>query len=405
MRIAFVIEHFGPRQGGAERYAWGLARWLVRQGHSMDVLTADALDEHNGQVAIRLLDVRPNPRNTRLARFAAAVTTTLRQQSYDVVHAFNHAWPCDVLRLGGGVHLAFEKYNALSAGNPLQQILKALSHKLLPWYRALRENERRQFDHPRRLFIAISQKVADDMIRFYPSSAGRIRVIRNGFDPAEYNPDLAARQRPKTRIRFGLTPETIALLFVSNNFRLKGLRDLIEALPLVSKQLAKPIKLLVVGRCNSHPFERLAAHHHVQDLTRFCGHAERLLDVYAAANVLAHPSYYDAFGFVCLEAMACGLPVVVSRNSGVSEIMKDGDGSVFVDMPCPRETLADAIIRAADPLFLERARTIHWQLAQQYPIEKNYQAVLELYERVTKERSTFNPDGSVKNRLPASRTA
>ena len=388
MKIAFAIEHFSPRQGGAERYAWGLAHWLVRHGHSMDVLTTDALDEHHGQVAIRLLDVRPNPRNTRPARFAAAVAAVLRRQNnYDVVHAFNHAWPCDVLRLGGGVHLAFEKYNALSSGRPLQQILKTLSYRLLPRYRALRENERRQFDNPRRHFIAISQKVADDMVRFYPSSAGRIRVIRNGFDPAEYNPDLAARQRPEARARLGLTPETIALLFVSNNFRLKGLRDLIEALPLVSKQVAKPIKLLVVGRGDSHPFERLAAHHHVQDLTRFCGHAESLLDVYAAANVLAHPSYYDAFGFVCLEAMACGLPVVVSRNSGVSEIMKDGDGSVFVDMPCPREALADAIVRAADPLFLERAKTIQWQLARQYPIEKNYQLTLKLYEQVAVENS------------------
>ena len=151
--------------------------------------------------------------NKRPARFAAAVTAALRQRSYDVVHAFNHAWPCDVLRLGGGVHLAFETYNALSSGNPLQQYLKALSYRLLPWYRALRENERHQFDDPRRHFIAISRKVADDMVRFYPSSAGRIRVIHNGFDPTEYNPDLAARQRPEARARLGLTSETIALAF------------------------------------------------------------------------------------------------------------------------------------------------------------------------------------------------
>jgi UDP-glucose:(heptosyl)LPS alpha-1,3-glucosyltransferase len=387
MKIAFAIEHFSPRQGGAERYAWGLARWLACQGHSMDVLTTDAPDEHNGQVAIRLLDVPSNPRNTRPARFAAAVTAALQRQSYDVVHAFNHAWPCDVLRLGGGVHLAFEKYNALSSGRPFQQILKALSYRILQRYRALRENERRQFDHPRRLFIAISQKVADDMVRFYPSSEGRIRVIRNGLDPAAYNPDLAARQRPEARARLGLTPETIALLFVSNNYRLKGLHDLIEALPLVAKRVAAPIKLLVVGRGNSRPFERLAARCHVQDLTCFCGHAESLLDVYAGANVLVHPSYYDAFGFVCLEAMACGLAVVVSRNSGVSEIMEEGNGSVFVDMPCPRESLAGAIVRAVDPLFLERAKTSQWQLALQHPIEKNYQAVLDLYEQVAAEKS------------------
>ena len=176
------------------------------------------------------------------------------------------------------------------------------------------------------------------------------------------------------------------MLFVSNNYRLKGLHDLIKALPLVSKQVAKPIKLLVVGRGNSHPFERLAAHHHVQDLIRFCGPTETCLTSTRRRTSSRIRVTTMRSALSVLEAMACGLAVVVSRNSGVSEIMKDGDGSVFVDMPCPREVLADAIVRATDPLFLERARTIQWQLAQQHPIEKNYQAVLHCIKQVAKQK-------------------
>ena len=194
-------------------------------------------------------------------------------------------------------------------------------------------------------------------------------------------------RRAAERAELGLAADTIALLFVSNNYRLKGLHDLIDALPRVAKSASGPVRLLVAGRGRPRAFERLAARRGVRHLLLFCGHRDSLLDLYAAADVLVHPSYYDAFGLVCLEAMACGLPVVVSRNSGVSEIMKDGDGSVFVDMPCSREALADAVSRAAAPAFRERAKTIQWQLAQQHPIEKNHQAMVELYTRIAKQTS------------------
>lgn len=382
MNIAFAVEHFNPRQGGAERYASGLARWLVERGHSLDVYTQTSAEASADGLCVHPLAVPPRPRWRRPARFAAAIERALEGRHYDVVHGFNHARPCDVLRLGGGVHLAFEEYNALSAGSAAARAARALSYRLLPWYRALRANEQQQFADRKRHFIAVSQRVADDMKRFYPSVGERIHVIRNGVDTAAYNPAAVDARRDAARSELRISAETLTLLFVSNNFRLKGLHALIEALGPAAHGAGGDLLLLVVGRGSARPFDGALSRCGVRERVRFCGPTDDLTAYYAAADLLVHPSFYDAFGFVPLEAVACGLPVVVSRNSGVSEILEDGNGAVLINMPCAPADLAAAILRAAQPDFRERARESNPRRACEHSIEKNYEAVLKLYRKV-----------------------
>lgn len=387
MRIAFAIEHFDPAHGGAERYAWGLAQWLVARGHALDVYTLRADAETLPGVRVRQLDLSDARGRSRQARFAAALGSALAGEDYDVVQGFNHVWPCDVLRLGGGVHLAFEAYNRLSLRCPALRRLRRWLDEFSPKNRALRENERCQFGDPHRHFIAVSERVAQDMTRFYPAVSGRVHVIRNGVDLRRFHPDAARAVRADARARWDLGADEVALLFVSNNHRLKGLPDLIRALPILRRELAQPFRLLVVGRGHCRPYRRLAARVGVAEQVRWCGPAADMLPVYAAADVLVHPSYYDSFGTVVLEAAACGLPVVVSRNAGVSELLENEPGSIVIDMPCPRDELARAIVRAVEPAFREAARSSQFEVARRNAVERNYEAVEALYVRVAREKA------------------
>jgi UDP-glucose:(heptosyl)LPS alpha-1,3-glucosyltransferase len=385
MKIAFAIEHFSPDQGGAEQYAWGFARWLVDAGHELDVYTLRAPRHATFVSGLHLLDVPASRGPARHDKMARALKAALARRRHDIVQGFNHVRPCDVLRLGGGVHLAFEHYNALSASTALARSMHAWSYKMLPRYRAVRHNEALQFSDSRRRFIAVSNRVAGDMARYYPDCADRITVVHNGVDLEWFNPDEVAHRRAAARQQFGILEKEIVLLFVSNNYRLKGLYDLVRALPLVKQGVEGPVKLLVVGRGRRTPFQRLASSLKVAGNIVFAGALDDLRDAYAAADVLVHPSYYDAFGFVGLEAMACGLPVLISRNSGVSEVT-DERGAVLVDMPCSTEALADAVRRASDSVFRRAARPVNWQRANEYPIESNYRRVLDLYEQVVDGR-------------------
>ena len=72
------------------------------------------------------------------------------------------------------------------------------------------------------------------------------------------------------------------------------------------------------------------------------------IHAHAAADALVHLSWHDSFGFVILEAMACGLPVVTTPYVGASELLEDGVSGIIVD-PGDRSAIGDAMIRLLDP--------------------------------------------------------
>ncbi len=110
----------------------------------------------------------------------------------------------------------------------------------------------------------------------------------------------------------------MAVIFVGTEFRRKGLDRLIRA-------IRPGMRLFVVGRGERHRyFSRLARQSGPSGRVHFEGWQEDVRPYYAAADVVALPSRSEAFGLCILEGMACGLPVVASPNSGVSELITDG---------------------------------------------------------------------------------
>jgi UDP-glucose:(heptosyl)LPS alpha-1,3-glucosyltransferase len=386
MKIAFAIEHFDPRQGGAEQYTWNLAKWLAARGHTITIFSTRA-SPADFPAEIIPLKAPTGSHAYGPLRMAAGLRAALSGRSFDVVHGANHFWPCDVLRPGGGVHVAFERYNAESDSSAMRRTFRKFLNRWGRRSRALRENERHQFGgDPLRQFIAVSRRVADDMVRCYPSCAGRVHVIYNGGDPGRFSPETVAPLRTAAREAAGVRGGEPVLLFVSNNFRLKGLCDLIRSLPLLKACGVPDFRLLIAGRGNPEPYRRLAAAGGVADRVCFLGPCESMLDAYAAADALVHPTYYDAFGFAGLEAMACGLPVVISRNAGVSELMAGIPGAMEIAMPCAPRDLAAAMAAAVSPEFRAAARVSNRAVALRHRNEENFARVLALYEDVARRR-------------------
>src|SRR5207245_2724358 len=153
------------------------------------------------------------------------------------------------------------------------------------------------------------------------------------------------------RAALGLDPGPL-LLYVGRIAPIKGLETLLDAVGCL-RSAGTPARLAVIGGETDEPTDgheadvrRRAAGLGLGDAVTFVGAQpqERLRDWYVASDVTVLPSYYESFGMVALEAMACGSPVVASRVGGLQSTVRDGATGLLVPEgdPC---ALAETITR------------------------------------------------------------
>jgi UDP-glucose:(heptosyl)LPS alpha-1,3-glucosyltransferase len=106
------------------------------------------------------------------------------------------------------------------------------------------------------------------------------------------------------------------------------------------------------------------------------------MPLYAAADIFILPTIYDPFSNACLEALACGLPVITTRSNGFTEIIEDGVHGSIIDDPSKLIGLRDAIRFWSDPFRRNTARVTNAQRASEFDISKNVAQTLEILTRV-----------------------
>jgi UDP-glucose:(heptosyl)LPS alpha-1,3-glucosyltransferase len=134
------------------------------------------------------------------------------------------------------------------------------------------------------------------------------------------------------------------LAFVANDYQKKGLSTVLEALTCLPSDVA----VAVVGNpSHIERFQRKAAAMGLAERVYFLGHLSDVSPLYAAADVLVHPTTEDTFAMVVLEAMAHGLPVVVSdaRYCGIADLLTDGVDAMILSSPTDALQLAAMLRR------------------------------------------------------------
>ncbi|MDP9071555.1 MAG: glycosyltransferase family 4 protein [Actinomycetota bacterium] len=177
--------------------------------------------------------------------------------------------------------------------------------------------------------------VSDDGGR-YPRDAGAaVRVVRNGIRPPAPVPDA--------RVRLGSGTDRFVVCGVGRLHHQKGWDVLCRAAPMVLRS-CPAADLVVVGEGDEREaLESMPGSEHV----RFLGFRPDAASLVAGADLLVLPSRYEAFGFVLVEAMLAGVPVVASRVGAVCEVV--GDDAVLVAPERPDELAAAIVALATDP--------------------------------------------------------
>jgi len=255
----------------------------------------------------------------------------------------------DVYRAGDGCHREWLRQRA-RFNSPLRQLSIAIN----PFHATMLSLERRMFTpQATARIIANSHRGKREIIDHYGFPADRIHVIHNGVDCERFRPP--AHKPASAGIR---------LLFVGTGFERKGLPFAIEALA----RLPPHIELHVVGKGNIARYQRLAGVTGAGDRVHFLGKDQDMPTLYQRADVLVHPAIYEPFANVCMEAMACGLPVVTSRINGVSEVIEPGKNGAIVEQPENIEALAAAIRPFLEPGARQTAAIFARKTAEAYAI-------------------------------------
>jgi D-inositol-3-phosphate glycosyltransferase len=335
--------------GGMSVYIRELARELGKKGHSIDIYTRvhDPADPRMEDLAegVRLIHLKAGKEAKiqkmdvyfSLPEFTFNLENFWKDNSleYDIV--FSHYW---MSALVGKYLRETRQIPYITMYHTLGAVKNAVGiGEGEPELRIVSERETVQ--DCKRIIVA-TEKEKEDLVRYYGAISEKVGVVPCGVNMELFKPI----DKGDARRKLGLTDEKI-LLFVGRIDPLKGIDKLIKTIPLLRNQ--GRLKLVVVGgdensRLELEELKQLANDLNIWESVDFRGlvKQEQLPYFYSAADVCIAPSYYESFGLVPLEALACGTPVVATDVGDLKNIIKQGETGCIVADNSP-EKLAEGI--------------------------------------------------------------
>ncbi|MFZ3129012.1 MAG: glycosyltransferase family 4 protein [Rhodoferax sp.] len=376
MRIAVISRVFSKAGGGAESYSVALVQQLAAR-HDIHVFAQESNHPVNGVTYHTVFCLSRKPRWINQLLFAIATWIKTRS-GFEVVHSHENTWHGQIQT----VHVRPLRYNLFVLHSGIRWLLQwikvILSPRLLTYIWLEGARFRRSLG---RKIVATSDGLRTECERAYPLSTPALSVIT----PGTYLP-LSLPSQETARQQLGVPSNGRLVLFVANDYVRKGLDALLQAIV----QLPADVGLIVVGNAKQAPkYRQQAERLGLATRVHFLGSLHDLSPAYAAADCLAHPTLEDSFAMVVLEAMAHGLPVVVSgpAQCGISRQLTDGTAALLLTDPKDAKKLSECIGAVLDqPELAEQLRRQGRAFAQAH----SWESVALQYESLYQQAACRN---------------
>jgi phosphatidylinositol alpha-mannosyltransferase len=389
MKIALVSPYDWHTPGGVNRHVDALATQLGMHGHEVRILApaSGTVADPRVIVAGRPVSVPASGSSARIALdpwLGRRVRRILEQEQFDVVHVHEPLMPTlsiQVLRNSRKANPAVVNVGTFHARKDGGNRLYAYGRRLLKrWFRHLDGK------------IAVSPPAAEYVSRYFP---GYYNIIPNGIDIARWE-DPAIERLPE------FDDGSINILYVGRAEKRKGLPYLIRAFGIVNARMPGA-RLIVVGP-DSRRWRRYR-HSVIASGRRGIVFVDGVSDAvlprfHRTAQIFCSPATgHESQGYVLLEAMAAGLPVVASNIDGYASVLTDGvEGSLVP----PRDVfaLADALTALAnDGAARARLGAAGRRRAEHYSWPRVTRQLLAYYDRLRDARASAAASLS-KEKLP-----
>ncbi len=328
MRIMIIAKTLTlHRQGGFETHVTEIAKRLALK-NKVDIVCRELPRNPSENYRFNIYDV-PYPginldavdNLTSIPAFEKKISWLFSKNDYDIVHGHGITSLAYLRRKERKVPFVYTLHGISSKhlvgySQPLRAVLKILF-----------DTERACVKGADRI-ICVSKRTIDDAHKYYGIDKSKCVYIPNGIDAKALLPKRS--RKPGRRIGF-----------VGYMHEHKGVQFLLRAMKII-KERVPGSSLYMIGSGNTTKFMEMARKLKIEKNVHFLGNVSRteLVRMYKTFDVFALPSQYEGFGIAALEAMASGVPIVVSDTGELKEL---ADGTGFVVDPANINQLAEKI--------------------------------------------------------------
>ncbi|MFQ5716134.1 MAG: glycosyltransferase family 4 protein [Nitrospinales bacterium] len=378
IKLAVVRQRYAPH-GGAENFSLEYIRRMADAGHEVHVFSREWAPLTHPNIHVHKVPALRFNATVRFLSFAWSARKLLKRDQFDLIQSHERTLYQDIYRAGDGCHKEW-----LERRMQYLSPLRNLSIFLNPFHWVVLNIEKYIFapGHYKKI-VAISERVKRDIQKHYKVPGEDIVVIYNGVELERFKPENKAVYRGPVRQTLNVPEDALLILTVGSGFERKGLKFLIQSL---SHLKCGDWRLLVIGKGNWRKVQGWAAARQVREKMIHLPLAREIEKYYAAADLFVFPSIYEPFGNANLEALASGLPVVVSKQCGAAEIVAHKRSGMILQDPGNSREIATHINYLLDPAVRETMGREARKCAEGFASEKNTESMLRLYADLLQEQ-------------------
>jgi glycosyltransferase involved in cell wall biosynthesis len=395
MNIGVFMHNYLPRIGGAQICAHCLADRLVHQGHQVTVYARNSMVEEckqrGWQFSYQLKAIEPPFRvigYLQPIRLIAAAQTIIRQIKKDKLDVIQLvvAWPwlpiVREIKKRTGIPVVIR-----CAGDDIQ-VDSSVGYGIRREV-GIEDLLKRGFDAVDK-GIAISATVTKEYVQA-GVQADKIVEIPPGVDVAAYE---ACQIDPKEiRKQWQLPTDRKLIISVGRNHPKKGFADLVKALPHLNTKEPR-FAVAVVGRETETLIpiaKELGVASDFYAISEVSSKSTQidtfpsreLIELYKASDYFVQPSYIETYANVALEAMASGIPVVITNAPGCIDTVEDGKDGLFIPPEDPKQIAKKVWQLENDETLKQRLIQAGHQKARSQDWHQISLAYLQVYQSLT----------------------
>lgn len=347
MIIAFCLYKYFP-YGGLQRDFLRIACTVAARGHQVRVYVQSWQGDCPEELTKIVVPVKSKTNHGRNAEYYRWVKNSLKQHPVDKVVGFNKMPDLDIY------YAADVCYAEKTARE------KGFFYRLTGRYKHYAAFEQATFQRGGKTqFLMLTETQVSDFQNHYKTEIERFHILPPGIYPDRKYNNQPEKLRERIRQKFGIGQHEFLLLQVGSDFRRKGVDRSIAAIAALPENIRQRVRFMVVGQDKSKRFKSLAGKFGIEKQVTFFSGRDDVSELMAAADILLHPAYQEAAGIVLLEALASGLPVLVSGICGYAHYIDKAHCGLVIPEPFKQSAFNEMLLKGLKDSALRQQWSIN----------------------------------------------